>query len=250
MYKTFVYCLTLFLLMLFISIPIFPNTSLNYLNRILSHQNRQIGKNIKRISKGTLLLTDNPANYAIYQKLEGQIRGLNKMIGNSSDMLSYHRYMGGILKQTLKPLQKIRVLILKRSNSMLSGWQRDIINKEIGYYYKHIFSQLKFASFNGIKVFQKILASKILRTRLKNKAFYSFASVNRLQKFFLKEITISGARANALRHRIRSRQIARENKMRHQNQGTTDYAKEIGRLKKNHLLLLVNIFMLKTKFSR
>jgi len=132
------FTLVAILLLVCIPFPLLPNPSLNFLNRILRNRNLKTGRNIKRMAKSTHLLIDNPANYAIYQKLEGQIRGLGKMIGNSGDMLSYYRYEGAILKQALAPLQHIRQLILRRSGGILSGWQRKIINNEIRQYYKQI----------------------------------------------------------------------------------------------------------------
>lgn len=50
------------------------NSSLDYLNRILNGTGIEADKSMDRLSKVTILLADDPANYAIYSKLEGQIR--------------------------------------------------------------------------------------------------------------------------------------------------------------------------------
>lgn len=234
-------------LLFFISTACLANTSLLYLNRILRGRVSAAGRSIRRISSGRQLLVDNPADYVIYEKLEGYIRSLDKSIGNAADMLSYYRYEGGMLRAVLKPLQRIRGLILKRSGGILSPSDRSIINNEIRLNYRHIIRLLKQSSFNSIYPFRKFFSSAGVRKHFTFPRYFTFTRVDRLLKFFLRRIAVTGVNARRLRHQIRTLSLGKDNKLRYQSRMDTAVGAEMGRFKRNQVQLMINILMLKTK---
>ncbi|MGA2142301.1 MAG: hypothetical protein ABSG94_07750 [Brevinematales bacterium] len=90
------------------------NSSFIFLNRILSGNDINYDKNIRRVSSGRRLLIDDPANYAIYETLEKHIRAFEKDIGNKSDMVSYYNYQEAMMGSIIDVLQRIRGLVLER----------------------------------------------------------------------------------------------------------------------------------------
>lgn len=221
------------------------SSSRRYLNRILGSKNQAVGKSIRRMAKGTYLLPDNPANYALYEKMEVQLRSLARLVQNHGDMVSYYRYEAGILQEQLPVLQRIRELILRRSGGILSDTQRSLLNSEINQLYRQILFSLRHSDFNGKQVFKSLLASPLVAKRFTDPDLYTLGRVDALRQFFLKRITVCGAITRAIRHRIKTRMRERENKLRFQRQMDTDYGKEMTRLRKNHLQLLINLFLLK-----
>ena len=224
--------------------------SLIYLNRILKGRELKFSKNLKRLSSGKKLLTDNPAYYAIYTKLEAQIKGLNKIILNNEDMFSYVQYMEGTLSTIVESLQRIRELGVKKLNGIFSKSDREIITGEMKQHYKHIKATLIQAEFNKIKVFKAFLESKEFKDQFPKDKHFKLDNIDMLLVFFIKERGILGAKMNNLKHRIKGKMIEKENTIKAYSLSDTDYSTEITDLKRNHLLMLTNLMLLKMELKR
>ena len=106
----------IFLILLSITVSAFAysNSSVLFLNSILNYNDSMISKNYERLSRGTIRVQDDPANYVIYEKIEDQIREMDKRIANENDMISYYNYMDAVLSGINDSLQRVRELIGKK----------------------------------------------------------------------------------------------------------------------------------------
>jgi len=223
---------------------LFSNSALGYLNRVLNDSNARHSGNIKRVSGGRRLLANNPLNYSLYEKLEGHMKGLDKVVANHQDMLSYYKAQAGVLGSTINILQKIRDLSIRKRSGILSDFDRSLLDSEMRQYYKQILFELKGAEFNGVRYYAKLLKSLAFGTIFKEKRFFQVNHIDRSLRFFIKQRGVLGARIKALRFRVRGKMIEKENNARFQNNQSTDFPGEMIDLRKNHLLTLANIFML------
>lgn len=223
------------------------NSSLIFLNRILSGNDINYDKNIRRLSGGRQLLTDDPANYAIYEDLEKHIRAFEKDIGNQSDMVSYYNYQEAMMGSIIDILQRIRELVLERSGPLLSGSDRDIIDGEIGQDYDEIILELKQSEFNGKHIFEGLFDDQAVVSIFRGQDHYSLDNVDRLIDYFIRERTYTGAMVNTINHEIAGERIESENLTRAQSAGgDTDVGNEMSALTLNHLKILINLLMLKS----
>ncbi len=214
--------------------------SLSYLNRILGN----IEESRKRLSKGTYLLPDDPANFAVYEKLEAHLRELETIISNQSDMISYYRTTEGFLKHITDSLQNIRELVVKRGNFLYMGENREYIDLEIDQYYRQILFTLKNAEFNKKRIFENLFADSSLQVRFQGEEYYELANVDRLLKFFIRQRVLFGTRINALHSRNRGLAVGAENLKGFQSRvRDINVAKEITHLKRHHLLLIINLLL-------
>ena len=235
----------LILLYIIISLNLYANTSLNYLNSIISNNELQMDKSFERLAGGVTLLQDDPANYAIYDKLEAQIRVLDKRISNSRDMISYYTYMDAVLSGLADSLQKIRELLIQKDSPILADDDKDIIDSQIRQYYDQIKYDLNQAEFNKIKVFNDLLKGDEFNYYFDDKKFYDFQNVDNMLNFFIRQRSIIGATTNRLEYQINGESIKKENSINFKTQGDTDYATETSILKKYSLLFYINLLLLK-----
>jgi len=235
------------LLFLLLLSPVFgfANSSLTYLNRILSESSMNADKNMERLSSGRELLPDNPANYAIYEKLEAHIRGIGKSVANQADMYQYYRYEESVLSSITESLQHIRELSLRLSGGLLGDFEKGIVRNEMDQYYDQILYELKSARFNTIYLFKDLFNDPKIMLRFKSQEFYQTQRIDKLLKYILKRRVTLGARMNGIKEQIKAQELEKENTAAFQSRGDTDYGSEIAEFRKNRLLMLINILMLK-----
>jgi len=235
------------LLIIFIFVTVYSfsgNSSLNFLNNVLNNVNLEVDKSYERLSGGKILLRDDPANYAIYEKLEAVIRETDKIVNNSNDLISYYKYMEAILSSISDSLQRIRELLVQRSSGLLDEFDKKIIDNEINQYYKQIEYYLNQAEFNKKKVFDDLLNDIELKSYFKKEKYYDFNNIEGLLNFVIKQRAVIGAIINRVETRIYGEEIKKENTVNFQSHGDTDFSSEISILKKNSLLFLINILLL------
>jgi flagellin-like hook-associated protein FlgL len=230
---------------LFISLPLFSQNSLNFLNRILSGTATELSQSYKRLSKGQILLPDDPANYAIYEKLAAHIRGLSRSIDNNRDMISYYRTLMGATGNIVDMLQRIRELVLAKSGTLTSDFAREIINNEIRQMQKQIAFTLRNAEINRKKLFSEILSRPVTDQIFETRVYENLGQVDQTLNFFIRLRSIYAIKIKQLKYRIRAGMQERESAAETGSRiADTDFAAEISRLQKNHLLMMMNILML------
>jgi flagellin-like hook-associated protein FlgL len=219
--------------------------SLNYLNNILKGTEYKIDKNMKRLSGGIRLLTDDPANYAIYQRLEAHIRGLNKEVEVGSQLIAYYNYIDALLGTITDSLQRIRELLVQRGNLMYGPQERGFIDDEIASHYAHIRYMLKTSQFNRKKIFESLLQDKLFTDRFKQEAYYRLDNVDTMLSTIIGLRAVYGAKINQLEEKRKAQMKESENAQSFQSTlMDVDYAREISLLKRNQLLFLINILLL------
>lgn len=219
--------------------------SLSYLNRILGSAENSLDKNYRRLSSGTCLLPDDPANHAIYEKLEAHIREFETTISNQGDMISYYQTTESFLKHIIGALQDIRELLLKRGNFFYSDEDRGYIDSEINQYYNQILFTLKSAEFNKKRIFETLLADNILQGLFLGEEYYQLDNVDCLLSFFTGQRSMFGTMIKALEYRNQGLALESENLKAFQSSlWHIDMAAEISRLKRNHLLFIINLLLI------
>lgn len=220
------------------------SASLRYLNMVLGWNEKAADKSMERLSTGRILLTDDPASYAIDQTLEKYIRGLDRIVANQTDMISYYRVMDSCLGSMTDVLQRVHELVLQRSGGILSDDDRGMIDLEINQQYDEVLFILNNAEFNTKKLFGDLWSSPEIRARLAGPMYFQAANVETLMSFFIKERANIGALMERLESGRFGESIARENMYGAQSRQDIDYGSETSRFKKEQLLMLANILML------
>jgi hypothetical protein len=211
--------------------------SLIYLNEILREVEKDLDDNYRNVIDGSLLLPDDPANYLLYEHLETHLKELEVKLSNMSDLLGYYRMVEGILTIMIDTLQEIRGLCLKKTNPIFSDFERSIIDSEIEGLYSHILFSLKTAEFNTIKIFTSLLEDETMGDLFDSSNYYLLENVDSLIELFIMQQAIYGSYSRIL-----------EQKTGRGIQGPvidTDMNMEITELRKNHLLLLINLLQLR-----
>ncbi|HEQ72337.1 MAG TPA: hypothetical protein ENN69_07600 [Spirochaetia bacterium] len=224
--------------------------SLLFLNRILNENTGNVDDNMRRLSSGRYLLTDDPANEAIYQKLETHIRSLDKQVGNTADMQFYYQYTESLLGDIIQILQRIRELLISRSNTVYTADQGSLVDAEIDIQYDGIIFLLEHADFNGRRVFAPIFKDPEFLKRFREEAYYRLENIDRLLTFFITQRSVYGAKMNQLR--LQQKALMKESENASGMQSTlmdVDFGNEMMLLKKNQLLVLSNLLLLGREVS-
>jgi flagellin-like hook-associated protein FlgL len=216
-----------------------------FLNRILNNNQAEISKNYERLSSGYIRLQDDPANFAIYEKMEAQIREMDKRVNNNKDMISYYTCMDATLSALTESLQRVRELLVQKSDIIYADSDRAVIDNEIRHCYQEIMYELKEAEFNKVKLFTDLLSNKEFINYFDDKKYYDFKNVDNLLNFIITERGTVGAYSSRLESQIKGQAVYRENATRFKSQGDIDYSGEISNLRRNNVLILANILLLK-----
>lgn len=217
------------------------SASFNYLNQTIA----QNDTSMNRLSSGKLLWTDSPSTRAIYEKLESHINFLSMNMRNNEDMVSYYSSREGYLDSIGETLQRIRDLIMKRSDSFLGPDDREIIDSEIFIHYEGILRELSWAQFNTVPMFARWMESEDLKDRFREGNFYTLQGIDRIMQSVLTERSRIGAIVNTLEHKDWGMAIEHENTMAFQSIGDADFAVELSNMLRNEILFFSNLFLLR-----
>lgn len=223
------------------------SSSLNFLNRILNINNEELQKSTERLAEGRYLLTDNPANYAIYDKMAAVIRGMDATIRNTDDMISLYKVEDSALGGSTELLQQIRILVLQKDSGILADDDRMIMDSQIAQLTDQILFVFNNAEFNTVKILSEFLTDSSVLQSLQDPARYTLLSIDAMLRFIGQQRTVFGARMNTLKYAMAGDAIAKENTQAMQSHGDTDFASESVRLKRSQILIMANLLMLKTQ---
>jgi flagellin-like hook-associated protein FlgL len=239
-----------FLILLAAALSVVPgrvfgdSASLGYLNMVLGWNGRDADKSIERLSTGRILLTDDPASYAIDQTLEKYIRGLDRIVANQTDMISYYRVMESYVGTMTESLQRIHELAVQRTGGILSDEDREMIDLEIAQQYDSILDNLSQAEFNRKKLFGDLWNDELIRKHFTQPGYFQAGKVEALLRYFITKRATIGALMERLESAGFGDMIARENMAGAQSRQDIDYGYESSRFKKEQLLMLANLLML------
>jgi flagellin len=110
------------------------NTNIEALNasRNLNQTESALSMSMQRLSSGLRInsAADDVAGYAISQRLQGQVNGLNQATLNSQDAVSLAQTAQGSLNDVVQMLQRIRELAVQYANGTTSETDKEAIEAE------------------------------------------------------------------------------------------------------------------------
>ncbi len=132
------------------------NTNLEAMdaNRNLNSTESMLSQSMQRLSSGLRInsAADDVAGYAISQKLEGQVNGLNQATQNSQDAVSLAQTAQGSLNDVSQMLQRVRELAVQYANGTTSTSDKEAITSEVTQLTSEIERVGETTQFNGINL--------------------------------------------------------------------------------------------------
>jgi flagellin len=113
-----------------------------------------VNKHINRLSSGYRVSTpaDDPAGYAISQRMGGQVLSYNAAVRNTNDGANLLQTASGALQTDNAILLKMRQLAIEASNGTYSGKDLTVLNQEYLNLKKELSRVSKVTDFNGMKL--------------------------------------------------------------------------------------------------
>jgi flagellin-like hook-associated protein FlgL len=221
------------------------NSSFSFLNRILGQNQAESDKSIQRLSSASLLWTDDPATHAIFEKVKSHIDYLSVNLRSQQDLISYYNTKDGYLEQLSDSLQRIRELILKKSNGIYGPDDRDMVDSEIFYHYQGILKVISWAQFNTKPLFGSWMDDNQMVNRFKEADFYTIEGLDRILGSVLSERAKQGAIVNTINYRSNGLSNEKLNSYSFLSHGDTSFDSEISNLKRSEIMFFSNLFLLK-----
>jgi flagellin len=139
------------------SLTINTNLAAMDANRNLNNTEGMLAQSMQRLSSGLRInsASDDVAGYAISQKLEGQVNGLNQATQNSQDAVSLAQTAQGSLNDVEQMLQRIRELAVQYANGTTSETDKEAITSEVTQLTSEIERVGETTQFNGIDLLSK-----------------------------------------------------------------------------------------------
>jgi flagellin len=132
------------------------NTNLEALNaqRNLNGTEMALARTMQRLSSGLRInsAADDVAGYAISQRLQGQVNGLNQATQNSQDAVSLSQTAQGSLNDVTLMLQRVRELAVQYANGTTSATDKEAIQSEVNQLVSEINRVGETTTFNGVSL--------------------------------------------------------------------------------------------------
>jgi len=121
-------------------------------SRNLNQTEKMLGDAMQRLSSGLRInsASDDVAGYAISQRLQGQVNGLNQASLNSQDAVSLAQTAQGSLNDVEQMLQRIRTLAVQYANGTTSESDKEAIESEAKQLKEEIKRVGETTKFNGV----------------------------------------------------------------------------------------------------
>jgi flagellin len=132
------------------------NTNLEAMdaNRNLNSTESSLSTAMQRLSSGLRInsAADDVAGYAISQRLQGQVNGLNQATQNSQDAVSLAQTAQGSLNDVSTMLQRVRELAVQYANGTTSATDKEAITSEVTQLSSEIERVGETTQFNGVNL--------------------------------------------------------------------------------------------------
>jgi flagellin len=134
------------------------NTNLEAMDaaRNLNTTENMLSTSMQRLSSGLRInsAADDVAGYAISQRLQGQVNGLNQATQNIADAVSLAQTGQGALSDVVGMLQRIRSLAVQYANGTTSETDKEAIELESEQLKEEITRVGETTTFNGVKLLE------------------------------------------------------------------------------------------------
>ena len=111
------------------------NTNLEAINaqRNLQNTENMLSNTMQRLASGLRInsAADDVAGYAISERMQGQVNGLNQAIQNIQDGVSLAQTAQGAINDVMQMLQRIRELAVEYANGTTSSTDQTAIGSEV-----------------------------------------------------------------------------------------------------------------------
>ena len=132
------------------------NTNLEAMGaaRNLNTTESNLSMSMQRLSSGLRInsAADDVAGYAISQRLQGQVNGLNQATQNIADAVSLAQTGQGALSDVVGMLQRVRELAVQYANGTTSETDKEAIEQETTQLKEEIKRVGETTTFNGVKL--------------------------------------------------------------------------------------------------
>jgi len=132
------------------------NTNLAALNaqRNLNHTEMMLAGTMQRLSSGLRInsAADDVAGYAISERMQGQVNGLNQATQNIQDGVSLAQTAQGAINDVTQMLQRVRELAVEYANGTTSETDKTAIGSEVNQLVSEINRVGEATTFNGVKL--------------------------------------------------------------------------------------------------
>ncbi|AOV16623.1 hypothetical protein BJI67_05670 [Acidihalobacter aeolianus] len=138
--------------------------SLNAQNNLNASQS-QLDSAIAQLSSGLSINSpaDNPAGYAIAQRMTAQINGFNQAVRNANDGISFAQVANGAMSTINGALQNIRTLAVQAANSTNSAQDRQALNAEVQQSIAQVNTTAQDTQFNGQSILNGSLSNLVFQ---------------------------------------------------------------------------------------
>lgn len=130
------------------------NTNLEAMSaqRNLNSTEMKLSTAMESLSSGLRInsAADDVAGYAISQRLQGQVNGLNQAAQNSQDAVSLAQTAQGSLNDVTQMLQRVRELAVQYANGTTSSTDQEAIQSEVNQLVSEIDRVGETTQFNGV----------------------------------------------------------------------------------------------------
>jgi flagellin len=168
------------------------NMSAEYANRVLRFQNREVHKNIEKLSSGLRInrAGDDASGLAVSEKLRSQIRGLNQAERNIENAVSFIQATEGYLGESHDILHRLRELAVQSANGIYSDEDRMQIQVEVSQLVDEINRIASHAQFNGMNTLTGAFADPARGgTEVRSMYFQVGANMDQRERVFIGTMT-------------------------------------------------------------
>lgn len=168
------------------------NMSAEYASRVLKFQNREMDKNIEKLSSGLRInrAGDDASGLAVSEKLRSQIRGLNQAERNIENAVSFIQATEGYLGETHDILHRLRELAVQSANGIYSDEDRMQIQVEVSQLVDEINRIASHAQFNGMNTLTGAFADPARGgLELRTMYFHVGANMDQRERVFIGTMT-------------------------------------------------------------
>ena len=123
----------------------------------------KLDKNLSQLASAKRInnASDDPAGFAVAEKMESLLKQLRQESMNAEDMRNFHVYAESAIAQDQELLQRIRLLIVRASSGILAAEDRGYIQTEISELLNQVNMNAKFSQFNTINVIPELTAKNL-----------------------------------------------------------------------------------------
>jgi len=184
--------------------------------------------------------SDDPAGFAVAEKMNSLLNQLRQESMNAEDMRNFHYYVETAIAEDQELLKRIRLLTVQASNGILNNEDRDYIQNEIKQFLSQINLNAKFLQFNSISVIPDLTTGNLGLDGIDviHNAENSMGIIDDVLIKLTKKRIIQGVDSNILTFRIEGKKYQYLNLQRTESLiSDLDMSEGISNLIKNSVLL-------------